>query len=66
MANRTSNRAAWVRVGELKCWSCREWFSNNEIENADGCCPACDVEIDRSEYPYTTDTNNGNAGELAE
>ena len=42
----------WRKDGELRCWSCHEWVSNNELENADGFCPHCDSEIDTSEVPY--------------
>lgn len=48
----TASGIKWVREGEVKCWACREWMSNNELENADGFCPHCDSEIDRGGYPY--------------
>lgn len=44
------------RPGEVRCWSCKEWMSNNELENADGSCPHCDAEICTDEEPYTQST----------
>lgn len=45
--------------GEVRCWSCGKWMSNNELENADGCCPFCDEEIHTNEPPYTSDSEQG-------
>ena len=45
--------------GEVRCWSCGKWMSNNELENADGCCPFCDEEICTNEPPYTSDSEQG-------
>ena len=42
----------WLRTGEIKCWCCLEWFTDKDIERADGFCPECDAEIDREEFPY--------------
>lgn len=44
--------SAYLKPGEVRCWSCKEWMSNNELENADGFCPHCDVEICTDEPPY--------------
>lgn len=43
----------WKRTGEVRCWNCLSWVSNNELENADGICPNCDHEIDTTEDPYS-------------
>ena len=43
----------WTKPGEVKCWACKEWLSNNELSNADGFCPHCDAEIDTHDEPYT-------------
>lgn len=48
----------WTKPGEVKCWACREWMSNNELENADGFCPHCDSEIDTHDAPYTETTED--------
>lgn len=37
--------STYLKPGEVRCWSCKEWMSNNELENADGFCPHCDAEI---------------------
>lgn len=42
----------YLKSVEVRCWSCKEWMSNNELENADGSCPYCDVEICTDEPPY--------------
>lgn len=43
----------YTRSGEIRCWSCMEWMSNNEFSNADGYCIHCDAEIDATDMPYT-------------
>lgn len=55
--------AEWARPGEIKCWHCRDWISNNELENADGFCPHCDSEIDKSCPPYAAGINLETGGE---
>lgn len=47
------------RPGEIRCWSCKEWMSNNEFMNADGYCIHCDVEIDDTDEPYTDAQEDG-------
>ncbi|MEN4702941.1 hypothetical protein [Pantoea agglomerans] len=42
----------YLRPGEIRCWSCKEWMSNNEFSNADGFCIHCDAEIDDNDAPY--------------
>lgn len=42
----------YLRPGEIRCWSCNEWMSNNEFSNADGYCIHCDAEIDDNDTPY--------------
>ncbi|EMN1229846.1 hypothetical protein RCG72_004447 [Enterobacter roggenkampii] len=44
--------SAYLKPGEVRCWSCKEWMSNNELENADGFFPHCDAEICKDEPPY--------------
>lgn len=45
----------YLKPGEVRCWSCKEWMSNNELENSDGFCLHCDEEICTNEPPYTND-----------
>ena len=52
--------SGYLKPGELCCWSCKKWMSNNELENADGFCPHCDAEIERNAPPYT-DTSDKEA-----
>ena len=44
--------SAYLKPGEVRCWSCKECMSNHELENADGFCPHCDAEISKDEPPY--------------
>lgn len=42
----------YFKPGEIRCWSCKQWMSNNEFENADGYCAHCDAPIDVLDEPY--------------
>lgn len=42
----------YLKPGEIRCWSCKKWMSNNEFQNADGYCVHCDAPIDVLDEPY--------------
>lgn len=42
----------YLKPGEILCWSCKQWMSNNEFQNADGYCVHCDAPIDVLDEPY--------------
>jgi hypothetical protein len=42
--------SAGGEVGIIQCWACRSEFALEAMESNDGCCPACDSEIDLGGY----------------
>lgn len=55
----------YLKPGEIRCWSCHQWMSNNEFQNADGYCVHCDSPIDEMDEPYVT-TQDLSSDELME
>lgn len=53
VAKHADEYVSQLRAGKIRCWSCKEWVSNNEFQNADRHCIHCDAEIDDNDEPYT-------------
>lgn len=54
----------YMRPGEIRCWSCKQWMSNNEFQNADGYCVHCDAPIDDTDEPYANRDDQDRRGSI--